>query len=246
MSGRMARRRGWGAGLFEAALLFSVFWLRSFFPGLGIGSVAKSDGILGPIGPADTAWHFGILLNLLPAGALILWTMQRREGLDAFELRPRPAPRDAAGSLAVLALLLGLGFLPQFLLGLFAGKTPLPSWLDNPLLDGMGHPRANASLFLPLLLASSLVTGYVEELYFRVYLSFRLGSAGLSKAARIILTSLIFGLSHGSSQGLAAALIACLLGAILALRWESTKSWHEIGLGHGLYDFVVLVAVLYS
>lgn len=234
------RDRGQTRGLVEAGLLYSVFWLRAFFPGLGTGAISAGGGLAAP------AWHFSILLNLLPAGLLILWMMGRSEGLAAFGLRWRPRPAEAAGALAILALLLFAGFLPDALLRLFAGKAPLPSWLGNPLLDMVGKPSTSGYLLIPLILASSLVTGYVEELYFRVYLSFRLEKAGIGKAARVLLTSMIFGLSHGASQGIAAAFIAALLGLILALRWEAARSWHEIGFGHGLYDFVVIMFLLYS
>jgi len=245
-AGSPIKGRGWGAGLVEAGLLYSILWLRSFFPGLGIGTTARPDGVLSPTGPADPAWHFSILLNLVPAGLLILWMMHRSEGLTAFRLVSRPRPREAAGAAAVLALLLAVGFLPDTMLRLFAGRSSLPSWLANPLLEGIGHPATPAFFFIPLLFASSLATGYVEELFFRVYLSFRLERAGLARTARVALTSLVFGLSHGAGQGIAAAFIAGLLGLILALRWETAKSWHEIGLGHGLYDFVVLMLLLYS
>ncbi|HUX41484.1 MAG TPA: CPBP family intramembrane glutamic endopeptidase [Rectinemataceae bacterium] len=234
------RDRGQTPGLVEAGLLYSVFWLRAFFPGLGTGAVGAGGGLAAP------AWHFAILLNLVPAGLLILWMMRRGEGFAAFGLRWRPRRVEIAGVLAVLALLLFAGFLPDALLRLFAGKAPLPSWLDNPLLDMVAKPSTSGYLLIPIILASSLVTGYVEELYFRVYLSFRLERVGFGKAARVVLTSLIFGLSHGASQGIAAAFIATLLGLILALRWETAKSWHEIGFGHGLYDFVVIMALLYS
>lgn len=219
-------------GLLEALILYSCFWLRALFP-----AAASS------LGPADPAWQLSILLNLLPAGALFLWVMGRGEGFGAFGLEFRLRPREAAGALGLLALLLGLGLLPELLLRLFGGAPP--SWLDNPVLGAVGRPRLAPALFIPLLLASSLTTGYVEELYFRVYLSRRLSRAGLGKAARVGASSLLFGLSHGS-QGPAAALLAALLGAVLALAWEGRRSWHEIGLGHGLYDFAVLLLVLYA
>ncbi|HUX36296.1 MAG TPA: CPBP family intramembrane glutamic endopeptidase [Rectinemataceae bacterium] len=222
-----------GAGIFEAALLYSTFWLRALLPLGGHG-----------IGPADAIFHLSILLNLVPAGGLILWVMHRGEGFPAFSLDTKARPGDAAGALGVLAVLLLVGLLPGSVAGLlYHGQ--LPSWLDNPLLAPSSGPRLPTPVFIPLVLAASLVTGHVEELYFRVYLSYRLKGAGLGKAARILLSSLIFGLSH-ANQGLPAAFLALILGAVLALRWEAKKSWHEIGLGHGLYDFIVFLILLYA
>ena len=73
---------GAGAGLFEAVLLYSAFWLRALFP----WSPAA-------VGPADPAWHFAGLLGLLPAGTLVLWVMRRGDGFGAFSLEPKPRPK---------------------------------------------------------------------------------------------------------------------------------------------------------
>lgn len=232
-SGGGMTKRG-GAGLFEAALLYSTFWLRAFFPVSAAG-----------LSPSDPAWHVATLVNLVPAGALILWVMHREDGFAAFGLDPRPRLSDAAGALAIAGLLILVGFIPEIIARLAAAGGSLPTWLDNPLLSDLGRPTAAAPLLVPLILAGSLVTGYTEELYFRVYLSRRLEEVGLRPAWRTLVSSLVFGASHGT-QGVAAAVLAGSLGAVLSLRWEARRRWHEIALGHGLYDFTVLLLVIYS
>lgn len=226
---------GRGAGLFEALLLYSTFWLRGLlFPAAwGVG------------GPASPTWHLAALAGLIPTGALILWMIVRSEGLRAFSIRLRPRPRDGGAALALLGLLLLVGFLPEMVARLLAEKSSLPAWFDNPLLAPPRGTLPPPLLLVPLLVANAFATGYVEELYFRVYLSFRLGKAGRGPVARVAVSSLVFGASHGN-QGPVAAVVAGLLGLVLSFRWESRKSWHEIGAAHGLYDLTVLLLVLYS
>jgi membrane protease YdiL (CAAX protease family) len=220
--------------LLEATLFFCAFWLRAFVP---MAPLPAGAGLASP------GWHLGILVSLLPSTALLLYFIARGEGLAAFGIRTRPRARDLPWALVLTALALLLGYLPELLRGLFPAGSASP--LDNPLLAAVGKPDTPPLLFVPLVLLSCLATGYAEELFFRVYLLKRLGQAGVGWAAAIIGSSLLFGLAHGS-QGPVGALIAGLLGALFALRWRLARSWHEIALGHGLYDFVVLVALFYA
>ncbi len=90
-----------------------------------------------------------------------------------------------------------------------------------------------------------MATGYAEELFVRVYLLSRLCQAGFGTFTALAFSSILFGLAHGQ-QGVAGAVIASLLGALFALRWQKQRSWHEIALGHGVYNFVVLMAIFYG
>lgn len=220
--------------LLEATLFFCAFWLRAFIP---MAPLPAGSGLASP------DWHLGILVSLLPTTALLLYYIARTEGPAAFGIRARPRARDLAWALVLTALALLLGFLPELLRGLVPAGSASP--FDNPLLAAVGKPDTPPLLLVPLVLLSCLATGYAEELFFRVYLLTRLGQAGVGRVAAIIGSSLLFGLAHGS-QGPAGAAIAGLMGALFALRWRLAKSWHEIALGHGLYDFVVLVALFYA
>jgi len=229
--------------LFEALLFFALVWLRGLLP---LGSLPGLR-IPAQASPADALWHLGILAGLVPAGLFLLHLIDRSEGYEAFHLPSRPGrplglrPSTFAGALALAGLAWLLALLPALLDRAAGGAARLSA---NPLLAGIGAPDLGPALFIPLLLASCLATGLVEELYFRVYLLRRLGQAGLGPGAALVFSSLLFGLAHGS-QGPVGALVAACLGALFALRWRTRGDWAEISLGHGLYDFTALVALLY-
>ncbi|MEI6873586.1 MAG: CPBP family intramembrane glutamic endopeptidase [Spirochaetota bacterium] len=221
--------------LLEALLFFSAFWLRAYIPG---GSASGAN-------LASASAHLGILLTLLPSMALLLYLMVRLEGLAAFGINPRPRPREVPAALILAGLALGIGLFPEALRSLTAKIGETAPRFDNPLLASIGQPELSPFLFVPLVFLSSMATGYAEELFFRVYLLSRLALAGFGFVAALAFSSILFGLAHGR-QGLAGAVIASILGALFALRWQRKRSWHEIAIGHGIYDFVVLMALFYG
>ena len=227
--------------LFEALLFFSAFWLRAYIP-------------VGPFDPSALAaatakglslpsFHAANLLFLLPATALLLYLIASKDGIAAFGIRPLPRSRDLVVGSLLAALALGIAVTPGILVR-FIHAGGAAGFLANPLLDAVGRPETSPLLFVPLVLASSIATGYGEELFFRVYLLRRLSQAGFSQALAVIVSSLLFGIAHGS-QGLLGIALAFVLGTLFALRFAAGKSWHEIAFGHGMYNFVVLLLVLY-
>jgi membrane protease YdiL (CAAX protease family) len=218
--------------LLEALLFFSVVWLGAFLP-LGSGGAPSI---------ASPAWHLGILATLVPAGALLAYLMSRAEGLAAFGVRIGLRPSELAGALVLLGIAWLVALLPDLATRILAPAAEAP---NNPLLEGLGRPSTSPLLLIPVVLLSCLATGYVEELYFRVYLLRRLAQGGFRGWDSILFSSLLFGLAHGS-QGPLGALVASLLGAIFALRWRAARSWHEIALGHAFYDFSVLLVFFYA
>jgi membrane protease YdiL (CAAX protease family) len=131
------------------------------------------------------------------------------------------------------------------------GIVFLPTWafsalgIENPLfLQARSWPRAGAGL-VPLFLASSMATGYCEELFFRSYLMRRLAQAGLTPLWAAIVSSLLFGGGHGY-QGVIGLVTGSLLGLFFAWRWGDSGNIHEIAIGHGLFDAAAFAIMLYS
>ncbi len=225
-------RRGDRCALAEAGLLYLVLWLR--FPP---GSSGSSS-----LGPDNPSYHLALIFSLLPCCAYVLFRMIQSGGLSGFGVEARVKPRDIAGAV-ILALLLGLlASLPAFLSRL-AGAAGFPG-SANPLLDSLGRPELPPWFFLPLIALAALATGYAEELFFRFWLPRRLTQGGLGEGAAIVLSALMFGAAHGN-QGPLAAVVATAMGGLLSLRKRGGGSWHELALGHALYDFAVLMMVLY-
>ena len=177
--------------------------------------------------------------------ALLLYFMVQLEGLAAFGIKSLPRPREIPAALILAGLALGMGLLPEALRALTTRIGEAAPHFDNPLLASIGQPALSPLLFVPLVFLSSMATGYAEELFFRVYLLSRLAQAGFGLVAALAFSSVLFGLAHGR-QGLAGAVIASILGALFALRWQRSRSWHEIAIGHGLYDFVLLMGLFYG
>ncbi|MDR2247259.1 MAG: CPBP family intramembrane metalloprotease [Treponema sp.] len=90
---------------------------------------------------------------------------------------------------------------------------------------------------------SCLSTGYLEEFYFRYYLSLRFKQAGLSDAPIIGLSVLLFSLCH-IYEGFWGALNAFLAGILLALVYKKYRALHGIAWAHGLYNaFIYLTGI---
>jgi membrane protease YdiL (CAAX protease family) len=209
--------------LLEAALVLTAFYASAFIPfGPGAGRIASP------------AFHAGILALDALRVILLLFVMARADGLGAFGLEgirradPLKGLLAALGAFAILALP-SLAFL---LLG-----------LSNPIMAKL--PRGTAWSLAPLLLASSLATGYAEELCFRAYLFRRFAGAGMPASWAALASSLLFGASHGA-QGLVGIVSATLVGLWFARRWQDGRNIHEIAIGHGIYDSAVLALALYA
>ncbi len=113
---------------------------------------------------------------------------------------------------------------------------------SNPLLASLPLPAASIQLYLVMGL-SSLAIGYAEELFFRFFSPTLLEKAGLSSLAALLISALIFGLSHGS-QGFFGVIVSTLLALLFSYFRLRGKTLHALALGHAAYDFAILAALV--
>jgi uncharacterized protein len=213
--------------LAEAGIAFAALYLGAYLP-LGQSLAAESF--------ASAAYQAAMIAVNASRMLLALYFMSVGEGLEAFGLR-RFRPIDLAkASLAAL--------------GALAAAVPLAMLFSalgaaNPIAAAFKEgPRISLAL-APLFLASSMATGYSEELFFRPYLMRRLGRAGMPPLWAAVASSLLFGGAHGS-QGVAGIVSTFAVGLWFAWRWHSGRNVHEIAIGHGLYDAAVFAIAAYS
>ncbi len=178
--------------------------------------------------------HLLVLITALPQIGLILyilslqpWLYPARYGLIAF----RPTELLRALGLFLLLLLVPLALTGLLLL--------LPD--AHQLLQNGFRWRFSRWEFAPLVVVTSIVVGYREELFFRAYLIGRLEDAGVGRGAAAVGGSILFGLGH-LYQGVPGFVVASLTGLILAIAFLRRRSVHGIALAHGLYNSVVLFA----
>jgi len=213
--------------LIEAALVLAAFYISAFLP----FAPRASAGFL-----ASPAFHAGLIEVNILRSFLLLFLMASGDGFEAFGLkrfRPADTLKGLLAALGAFAVMI-----PPALLFPLLGIT-------NPLLSGYGHGQRESLALIPLFIASSLSTGYAEELLFRSYLMRRLERAGLGPAWAVIASSLLFGAAHGA-QGIVGIATTTLVGLWFALRWRKGRNIHELAIGHGIYDAAVFAVSLYG
>jgi membrane protease YdiL (CAAX protease family) len=99
------------------------------------------------------------------------------------------------------------------------------------------------TLSVIVLLFSCIGTGFLEEIFFRLFLPFSLKLAGIPTALQIFLSSALFGLCH-LWEGAFGILSAFLCGLFLCFVFLRHKSLIVISLGHAAYNFLVWLALL--
>ncbi|TXT50898.1 MAG: caax amino protease family [Spirochaetes bacterium] len=142
-------------------------------------------------------------------------------------------PGDFVGGVAV-GLWLAAGA------GLGAGIALLGG-LDNPLLPALEGLELKPLSMLTML-AASLATGYAEEMFFRFFAPALLEDGGIPAPTAGVAAAALFGISHGS-QGFFGMAMALALGLILWSLRRKGKGIHALALGHGIYNFCILVLV---
>lgn len=215
--------------LFEPILLFSMFFLP--------GYMAQGMQEAAPDMFESTFFNFFYIISTIPQILLTLYIIVLKPGrkLSDFNIgriRLSDIPKSLLTLGGIYLCIIPLGFI-SFML--------IPE-TDNQLIYGAGWQFSSLRL-LPLVLVSCLVTGYCEELFFRSYLFKSLKDSGMKIVTAVIITTLLFGAGH-IYEGYFAFAATAVIGAFLSFVFIKTKSIHVIAIGHGLYNFSVLLIAM--
>ncbi len=208
----------------EILLVFCAF----FLPGILLGQAAPDPSAFERI-----SWHASVLIAGLPQIGLLIFILRLHPEYDPvpFGLRP-PRLSDLPAALAVLAAVIA---------------TLLGAALVLALIPGAAHAAATdfrwtfaRPALVPLVLVTSIITGYREELFFRSYLLTRLEQIDASRPAAVAVSTLLFASGH-LYQGWSGFAVAALLGVLFAVVFLRARNLHAIALGHALYNAVALI-----
>ncbi len=189
---------------------------------------------LQPQGRTFAAVAFGTMLqNVLLLGVVLLFVWRNREPLREFGVHVHHAGRE---------LLLGVGLFVPFVLLIGVVQQIMD-------LMGLPLPETPPEFLVPhgagehLLALGFLVTVAVaEEIVFRGYLLHRFHNLTGSRAAAVILSSLLFALGHGY-EGTGGMIAIGLIGVIFAGVYLWRASLVAPIAMHFLQNFVGMIAV---
>lgn len=212
--------------LLEPLLLFSVIFLPGFI----------SQGVQEAAPDMFESLYFNIfyIISAIPQLLLILYIIVLKPGrkLENFDLgafRVSDIPKSLLTLTGIFLVILPVGYFTVL----------LEPEIDNQLVYGTGWQFSNFRM-IPLVLISCLVTGYTEELFFRSYLFKSLRNFGAGILPSAVTVNLLFGAGH-IYEGYYAFAATAVIGAFLTFVFVKTKSIHTIAIGHGLYNFSVLM-----
>ena len=212
--------------LFEPILLFCVFFLP--------GYLAQGFQEAAPDMFESAYFNFYYIISTIPQIILIIYIILLKPGRNLSEYNiGRIKISDTWRSLLTLAGIY-LCIIPAGMIAVLLAPE-----LDNTVVYGTGWKFTNMRL-IPLVLVSCLATGYSEELFFRSYLYTNLRKAGADVVPAAAVATLLFGTGH-IYEGYYAFAATSLIGAFLAFVFIKTRSIHTVAIGHGLYNFSVLL-----
>jgi len=199
--------------LFESLILYVILFLPD-------SAGQASEEI---ISVAIGAELYRIFLYTIPSLALIWYLLYRKPGINWKLIKPRIADLTSA----VIAL-------PGLLIIGFSIALISPYFSSIPQGPQVASPSGTAAWLV--LAFSCILTGYLEESFFRYYLYFRYKEIGQAKI--ILVSTLLFSVCH-IYEGPWGFLNAALSGILLAFIFIRYRSIHGIALSHGLYNIFV-------
>ena len=203
----------------EPLILYWVIFLR-----VSVGAVPPDD----PVGFSASAEVARILLYTVPSLLLIWYLMLRVKGLKEWGIA-LPAKNDAITA--------GLAFPALFLVGLTIAQVA-PHFREIPAGPRFLPPQTAASWVV--LSLSCIISSYLEESYFRMYLLSKRKEMGIGPHRAVLISTLMFSICH-AYEGPWGFLNAALSGVLLAFIFLRFRSLHGVAAAHALYNLAVYV-----
>lgn len=214
---------------FEPLLLFAVF----FLPGYISQGIEEFEPDI-----FENLWfNLFYIVTTLPQIFLVLYIIILKPGrklsdYDIFGIRRRDIPLSLLVLGGIYVCILPVGYIALWL---------VPD-IDNSVVYGAGWQFSNPGL-IPIILISCIATGYSEEIFFRSYLVKSFRNSGLKLIPAAAVSAIVFGSGH-IYEGFYAFAATAVIGAFLSFVFHKTKSIHAVSIGHGLYNFSVLIISL--
>ena len=125
-------------------------------------------------------------------------------------------------------------------------KTIVMPLLGAPAVNPAYHFLAHNNAQLPLAIVTMCVAGFAEETVFRGYLFERLGSLHVTRAATVVITTMLFALAHYSGQGLPGVEQAIITGAVFGTIVATRRSIVEAMCAHAAFDLTALAMIYFD
>ena len=124
----------------------------------------------------------------------------------------------------------------------------MPMFGADPINQQYHYLTGNLAALVPMILVVIVGGGFGEETFFRGFLFERLGkligSSTAAKTSIVLITSVIFGLTHYPDQGLAGVEQAMITGLAFGTTFALTGSLFPIMIAHAAFDLAAL-AIIY-
>jgi membrane protease YdiL (CAAX protease family) len=206
--------------LFAPFLLYLLLFFPDFSTITELFLSALPEEIFVPFSVPAELWR--IAAFFLPSLAAVLYFCVN-ENPESLAIKPRHFLMALPGTMALFMI----GSLTVFAESFFAESTQMP------LLEG---PQGFFAVFVMIL--SCLCVGYLEESFFRIFLTSRLLRAGVKKIPAILITAFLFALCH-IWEGMWGTAGAFFSGLFLSFLLEKTRSLHCVALSHAFYNIAV-------
>ncbi len=220
--------------LIEPILLFLAFFLPGF--------LFQNQQIDGEIFNSPI-FNLYYLVSVIPQIFLLLYiiSLKGKESFSRYGIFKLTAKDIGSGflyALGVIAILsttmVIITMISEVAFNNTAAKAlPVVDWqINNPAV-------------IPLVFVTTITIGYSEELFFRSYLLTEfINSEGTNKTAVIVAVSLLFAAGH-IYQGAGGFISTFIIGVFFSLVFLKKRRIHSIAVGHGLYNFFVLILSIF-